>query len=113
MVRPGGVVSAYAWDMAGGGFPYAALLAEIRALGVDVPSPPSPDASRLDAMRELWTGAGLDGVETGDITVQRTFASFDEYWTIILGGWSIGPRLAAMAPEEIAVLEARMRALCR
>ena len=111
VVRPGGVVSAYAWDMAGGGFPYAALLAEIRALGVDVPSPPSPDASRLDAMRELWTGAGLDGVETRDITVQRTFASFDEYWTIILGGSSIGPRLAAMAPEDLAVLEARMRAL--
>jgi ubiquinone/menaquinone biosynthesis C-methylase UbiE len=26
VVRPGGIVSAYAWDMEGGGFPYASLL---------------------------------------------------------------------------------------
>jgi len=111
VVCPGGIVCAYAWDMAGGGFPYAALLAEIRALGVDVPEPPSSDASRLDAMVELWAGAGLDGAETRDIVVQRTFAGFDDYWTTILGGSSVGPKLAAMPREDLSVLEARMRAL--
>ena len=60
VVCPGGIVAAYAWDMLGGGFPYEALRAEMRAMGVDVPLPPSPDASRIDAMRDLWTGAGLD-----------------------------------------------------
>ena len=61
-------------------------------------------------MRDLWTGAGLDAVETREITVQRTFADFDDYWTTILAGPSVRPGLAAMAPEEIALLEARMRA---
>jgi hypothetical protein len=62
-------------------------------------------------MRDLWTGAGLDAVETREIAVQRTFANFDDYWTTILGGASVGPQLAAMASEDLAILNARMRVL--
>ena len=102
--------TAYAWDKFGGGFPYEALQVEMRGLGVAVPLPPSPGASRIDAMRDLWTGSGLDAVETREITVQRTFADFDDYWTTILGGPSVGPQLAAMASEGIALVKARMRA---
>ena len=110
VVSPGGSVAAYAWDMPGGGFPYDALQAEMRALGVAVPVAPAVDASRLDAMRGLWTGAGLDLVETRQLTVHRTFADFDDYWTTILGGASVGPKLAAMTAEDLALLKARMRA---
>ncbi len=110
VVRAGGHVTAYAWDMVGGGFPYEALQFEMRGLGVAVPVPPSPDASRIDAMRDLWTDAGLDSVETREIIVQRTFASFDDYWETVLGGPSVGPQLAAMASGELALLKARMRA---
>jgi SAM-dependent methyltransferase len=111
VVCPCGVVAAYAWDMEGGGFPYEALHAEMREMGVAVPTPPSPDASRIDALRDLWAGAGLDSVETREITVRRMFADFDDYWATILGGPSVGPRLAAMASEDLARLRARMRAL--
>ena len=110
VVRPGGIAAAYAWDMDGGGFPYAALQAEMRGLGVAVPVPPSPGASKIDVMRDLWTGAGLQTVDTREITVQRTFADFDDYWTTIFGGPSVGPRLAAMPTAELALLNARMRA---
>jgi len=109
VVCPGGVVSAYAWDMVDGGFPYKALQEEMRGLGVAVPVPPSPDASRIDSLRGLWAGAGLDEVETREINVRRTFADFDDYWTTVLGGPSVGPQLAAMASEELALLKARMR----
>jgi SAM-dependent methyltransferase len=110
VVRPGGSVAAYAWDMAGGGFPYDALHAEMRGLGVPVPVPPSADASRIEAMRDLWAAAGLEGVETRQITVQRTFDDFDDYWTTILRGPSVGSKLAAMTSADLALLEARMRA---
>jgi SAM-dependent methyltransferase len=110
VVRPGGVAAAYAWDMEGGGFPYEALQEEMRGLGVAVPTPPSPGASRIDAMRELWAGAGLERVETREITVRRTFDDFDDYWATVLGGPSVGPRLAQMAPDDLAQLKARMRA---
>jgi len=109
VVCPGGTISAYAWDMPGGGFPYEALRDEMRGLGVEVPMPPSPDASRIDAMRDLWTDAGLNAIETRELAVQRTFADFDDYWTTILGGPSVGPKIAAMASEDLALLMARMR----
>ena len=110
VVCPGGAVTAYAWDMVGGGFPYEALHEEMRGMGVEVPVPPSRDASRMDAMRDLWAGAGLESIETREITVRRTFADFDDYWATIHGGPSVGPQLAAMASEELALLKGRMRA---
>lgn len=110
VVRPGGLVTAYAWDMLGGGFPYHVLQAEMRALGFAPPEPPSPDASREEALRDLWIAAGLSAVETRQIAVQRTFADFDDYWTTILGGPSVGGKLAAMGPAETAELKTRMRA---
>jgi SAM-dependent methyltransferase len=110
VVRPGGTVTAYAWDMCGGGFPYEALQIEMRALGVTVPAAPSPDASRLDAMRDLWTAAGLDAVQTRAITAQRSFANFDEYWMTILGWPSIGSKLKAMTSTDNEILKARLRA---
>ena len=61
-------------------------------------------------MRDLWTGAGLEAVETRQLTVQRTFADFDDYWTTILGGASVGPTLAAMSAGDLALLNARLRA---
>jgi SAM-dependent methyltransferase len=109
VVRAGGIAAAYAWDLPGGGFPYAALQAEMRELGATVPWPPSPDASRMDVLRELWAGAGLEGIETLEITAQRTFVDFDDYWSTILGGPSVRAGLATMAPGDVAVLQARMR----
>jgi hypothetical protein len=71
--------------------------------------PPSPDASSLAAMRDLWTGAGLTEVETRELTVQRTYADFDDYWTTILGGPSVGPTLKSMDAQKIGQLKTRMR----
>jgi hypothetical protein len=95
--------------MLGDGFPYDALRVEMRGMGVAVPMPPSPEASRMDALRDLWTDADLEAVETREIAVQRTFTDFDDYWTTILAGPSVRAGLAGMASEEIARLAARMR----
>ena len=59
VVRPGGSVSTYAWDILGGGFPFTAVHEEVAALGPAPPWPPSVEASRMDVMRSLWKGAGL------------------------------------------------------
>jgi len=109
VVCPGGIVAAYAWDMLEGGFPYETLRDEMRAMGIPPSLPPSPEASRINVMRDLWAAAGLDGIETCEITVQRTFADFDDYWTTILGGPSVGSKLAAMTSDDRAILKARMQ----
>jgi ubiquinone/menaquinone biosynthesis C-methylase UbiE len=111
VVCAGGSVSAYAWDMAGGGFPYQALHDEMRRMGVAVPAPPSPEASRMDVLQALWTDAGMEEVETLAITVQRSYDTIDDYWTTILGGPSVGKQLLAMTDDSRARLKDQMRAL--
>lgn len=110
VVGPGGSVSAYAWDMLGGGFPFAAVSQELVALGSPVLLPPSVEASRLEAMRALWQDAGLIDVETRTISVQRTYASFEEFWRIAQTGPRVAPRVAAMTPADVALLQDRLRA---
>jgi SAM-dependent methyltransferase len=109
VVRAGGLAAAYAWDLEGGGFPYHALKDEMRRMNVALPQEPNPGASRTGVLQDLWTGAGFDAVDTRAITVERVFADFDEYWTIVFGSPTFGARLAAMAPADLARLESRMR----
>ena len=110
VVSPGGTVATYMWDMLGGGFPLDPLLVEMRAMGLAPPRPPQMDASRLEMLRDLWTGAGLEGVETREITVHRTFVNFDDFWMTSLKSPSIGPTVAAMASADIETLKTRVRA---
>ncbi len=110
VTRPGGSVSAYAWDIIGGGFPYFAVHEEMAALGAKPLWPPSVAAANLDAMHTLWQDAGLVQVETRAITVDRSFADFDSFWRIAQGGPGIGVRIAAMAAGEVALLQNRLRA---
>ena len=74
-------VATYVWDVYGGGTPFELVRAELLAMGVTPPLPPSVDASRIAALRDLWTGAGLVAVETREIAVQRIFADFEDFWS--------------------------------
>jgi SAM-dependent methyltransferase len=109
VVKPGGSVSAYAWDMHAAGFPYAALQQEMAALGSPPLWPPSADASRLDRLAALWTEAGLVEVETREIAVSRSFPNFETFWNIALTGPRMAPKVQAMAPADVALLESRLR----
>lgn len=109
VTRPGGTVAAYAWDMHGGGFPYAALVALLRDIGRNAPKPPSVDASKLDALRELWQRAGIDGVETRQIAVQRTYASFEDLWDTARSNASLRALVDGLSPAEAGALRARLR----
>jgi len=109
VVVPGGTVATYVWDFEGGGYPGEPMQAEMRAMGLRPPLPPSVGASRIDALRELWTGAGLQAIETREITALRTFADFDDFWTTTSMSPSIGPMIAGMTPREGERLKARVR----
>ncbi|MEO6746444.1 MAG: methyltransferase domain-containing protein [Caldimonas sp.] len=109
VVRPGGSVSAYAWDLLGGGFPFAAMQQEMAALGRPPVWPPSVEAAQLEALRARWAGAGLVDLEMRVIEVERTFASFDDYWRIALTGPRIAPTIAAMSADDTARLQGRLR----
>ena len=100
VVAPGGTVAAYAWDMEGGGFPYQLVNETLAAIGRPTPRPPSPAASRLEVLSDLWDTAGLSDIHTRSIEVERTFVDVDDLWTTLLGGPSAGQAIAAMNEQE-------------
>ncbi len=80
VVGPDGTVAAYTWDMAGGGFPLEPIQAELRAMGVSTPRPPTSEISKMDALQKLWRDAGLVDIATRRIDVERHFVDFDDFW---------------------------------
>ena len=110
VVRRGGIVGAYTWDILGGGFPNEPIMAGMRAMGLTPPLPPSAWASRMKALTRLWIGAGLDAVETREITVPRTFRDFDDFWATSTLGANVRLTVAAMSPGDVELLKAQVRA---
>lgn len=108
VVRPGGSISAYAWDASRGGFPYGALWEEMDSLGMPPARPPSIDASRLENLSVLWADAGLAEIETKEIVVARSFADFDAYWSIILAT-NAGAQIAKLDEARQATLRTRLQ----
>jgi len=78
-------------------------------MGYTPPRQPSLDASRIETLRELWGGAGLDEVETREIEVQRTFDDFDDFWTTTLLVPTLRPTFAAMPSKDREILKTRVR----
>jgi ubiquinone/menaquinone biosynthesis C-methylase UbiE len=110
VVRPGGTLATYMWDMLGGGFPLQPILAEVRAMGIAPTLPQQLEASRMERLRSLWTGAGIKAVETREITVERTFADFDDFWTTGMNSPSLKATVAGMPAGEVDRLKERVRA---
>lgn len=107
VVRPGGVVGAYAWDMPGGGFPWEPVLAELRAADKAYPTAPNNEVSAVDAFRGLWAEAGLTDIESCEIRVERSFADFDEFWRIA-NTVSLGRAIDEMPPGDVEALKQRL-----
>lgn len=79
-ILPGGMAAAYMWDLPALGVPLGPIYKTLRDMGMSPPQPPSAESSRLDAMQDLWRGAGLESVETTIIRVTVHFDNFDDFW---------------------------------
>jgi hypothetical protein len=97
------------WDMLGGGFPLDPNIEEMRAMGYAPPRPQRMDASSLATMETLWRQAGLETVESRSITVSRTFADFDSFWTVNTAAASLASVVASMPDSDLGVLRDRLR----
>src|SRR5262249_20348016 len=110
VVCPGGTVAAYVWDMGGGGHPLELMHTEMKAMGFPAPLPPRSDVTGLEALRQLWRGAALDEIEAREIRVQRTFADFEDYWTVSTLAATVSQMIAAMDPSDLELLKTRVHA---
>jgi ubiquinone/menaquinone biosynthesis C-methylase UbiE len=111
VVRPGGAISAYAWDiLEPGGFPLKAMQDELRDRGITPMLPPRAEVSRIDALRRLWADAGLTDIATREITVARTFDDFDDYWASIEIALGMSQPTREMGDDARAGLKESLRA---
>ncbi len=111
VVRPGGSVTAYAWDIPGGGLPFEPIRAELGRIGAPSPLPPNADVSREAALRALWNDAGLHSIETQVIPVSRSFADFEEFWSANTPIGGLGETLATLAVGDAERVRERVRGL--
>jgi SAM-dependent methyltransferase len=113
VVRPGGVVAGYVWD-------YAGEMQLMRRFW-DAAAELDPAAAELDEGRRmarcnpadldaLFSGAGLEEVETRAIDVPTVFADFDDYWSPFEGGQGPAPGYCvSLPPDRRAALRERLR----
>ncbi len=109
ITRPGGSVSAYAWDFLDGGFPWEPVHSELRAIGFPPPAPPSAEIARMANLRALWEGSGLVSVDTRTIVVERSFPSFDDLWETAKLSPALGAVLSQVDGTTLAAVRDRVR----
>ena len=110
VVKPGGWVATYMWDVPGGGFPIRPIAEAARSLGLGEPVRPNVNASRRDDMRAIWQQAGITSLDMQVIRIQVAFSSFDDFWDF--NSVPVGPAgkaLADLTPDMREKLKARLR----
>jgi SAM-dependent methyltransferase len=100
-LRPGGSAAAYVWDYKNAGSPTAPLAAAMRVMGLQSPAPPSPQATSLLALEELWRAAGFEQIGTRAINISVEFADFEDFWqSMTMPVGPAGKAIAAMSPDS-------------
>src|SRR5215472_9695116 len=110
VVRPGGWVGTYMWDVPGGGTPVHPIYVAMESLGMPSPRPPDAAVSRRDTLQALWKDAGLESIETQVIRIPVMYSDFDDFWdsnTVPVGPQ--GKAIQEMSPTVRAQLRARLR----
>jgi ubiquinone/menaquinone biosynthesis C-methylase UbiE len=79
VVKPGGLVATYMWDLPGGGIPIQPMFRALKSLGIAV-SVPGIEVSREDKMRAVWEKAGLQSIDTRVIRIPVSYAGFNDFW---------------------------------
>ena len=101
LVRPEGVVAACTWDYTGGMQMLRAFWDSARALRSDAPDEKNLPFMAPNELAELWEGAGLRDVETGELVVETTYADFEDCWEpLTLGVGPAGAYCASLEPEQ-------------
>jgi SAM-dependent methyltransferase len=102
VVRPGGTVAACTWDYGDGMQMLRGFWDAARAL-----DPDAPDEGRAmrfrssEELEELWRAVGFDGVETGPLVVETTYADFDDLWRpLTLGVGPAGSYCKSLEPKQ-------------
>ena len=112
VTRPGGVVAACVWDLAGGQAPLSPFWKAARQLDPGVTDESQLAGARQRHLAELFATAGLREVEEVVLEVSLEHPTFEEWWEPYTGG--VGPAgsyVKAMGSDRQAALRDRCRVL--
>lgn len=109
VVKKGGVVSAYVWDVFGGGLPVEIIHYGFRKMGITYPIPPSAEASKLENLNRLWRNAGFGNISTKKISALRRFKNFDDLWDNTLLSPALQPVLKHLSTKNFDTLKEIVR----
>jgi ubiquinone/menaquinone biosynthesis C-methylase UbiE len=110
VVRPGGWVGTYVWDVPGGGRPVHPIYVAMESLGMPSPRPPNAAVSLRENMQALFEDAGFELAETRVIRIPVAYADFDDFWnsnSVPVG--LQGQAIHEMSPTARERLRARLR----
>jgi SAM-dependent methyltransferase len=100
VTKPGGVVAASVWDLAGGRAPLSPFWAAAKRLRSGAEDEAALAGARQGQLAELFEAAGLREVETVEQTSTARYETFDEWWRPYTFG--VGPAgvYATSLPED-------------
>jgi ubiquinone/menaquinone biosynthesis C-methylase UbiE len=109
VVKSGGIVATYMWDMLGGGFTQQPIRDALKAMNVEIQSPRQTN-SRLDNLTNFFETAGLESITTRTIEITVSYANFDEYWAAETGLANPTTQpIRKMAPTDVERLKEYLR----
>lgn len=100
VVRPGGWVATYMWDLEAGGSPTSPMFSALKSIGATPSAVPNAPASRIEAMRGFWQAAGLQSVETTVIRIPVSFDSVDDFWETTTSSGGPAAKLIEALPAD-------------
>ena len=110
VVRPGGWVATYMWDIVSGGFTMEPIRRALDEMGVPTVIY-GAEVARMETMRDLWEQAGLGDIEERRIDVQLTYPDFDDFWNTNAGvANTVSKAIGTLSPAEVEDLKKRLRA---
>lgn len=112
VTRPGGVVAACVWDLAGGRAPLSLFWEAARSLNPEAGDEARRAGAREGHLAELFEAAGIGDIQSTALEVTLEHPSFEEWWEPYTAG--VGPAgvyVAKLSPEEQAALRDRCRSL--
>ncbi len=113
VTRPAGTVAAAVWDYGEGMEMLRAFWEEVSVLdpAAGAKHERNMPLCKRGELGALWREGGLVDVEERPLTIDLSFASFDDYWMPFLGG--VGPagaHVASLDPAKRDALRERLRA---
>lgn len=109
VTHSGGTVATCVWDHAGGAGPLSTFWQAVHDLDPDAPGEAALAGAREGHLVELCEAAGLRRVEPAPLTVQVSFATFEEWWEPFTLG--VGPAGTYVGTLDAGHREA-LRARC-